>query len=246
MQTFLSIFSENSVLKRLPINIGKKQLVFLDGIRHSIEVVEVAYNRLLKCLTEVANDPPSGNELSLIIPYVFIDVWVIVDALDKFRNLYQNFPGMKYSQSPEVVPLAELMESFRQIRNVQDHLYSSAQKVAANGEGAFGMLEWMTLFADPVPSCWKCVIRPGTIDRFIDTKVDSMTTTFNEITDNVTLKIAGHTGNISSIIPQLKLRIENIEKAVQKSISVNNIGDFPVASDFFSRQGFVLSSKALD
>ncbi len=207
-----------------------------------MEVVEVAYNRVASNLTEIANSPPVADDLRLIIPYIFIDVWAIIDALDKFRILYQKFPNMEYSVNSEMVPLAELLKSFRNIRNVQDHLYANAQNIAATGEGAFGTLEWMTVFVDPIPSCWKCIIRPGTLDRELDFRTESMTIILNDVTTNITLKIAGHVGNISMLISQLRLRIKNLEDSLGKAIKSNGLENSPVSSDFFSRQGFVIGS----
>lgn len=78
------ILGRDSILKKIPANVSAKQAVFLDGIRHAAEIMDIAYGRLQETLTQLALHPPTATELPDISAHVFLDAWSFIDAVDRF------------------------------------------------------------------------------------------------------------------------------------------------------------------
>lgn len=96
----------------------------MDGIRHAVEIIELAYIRLSETLTSAALNPPSSSELPKLLATALLDAWSIVDAIDRFRMLCLQIPGISfpYQQERKLTPLEEVAKPFRDLRIVADHL----------------------------------------------------------------------------------------------------------------------------
>ena len=67
------LLGRDSMLRQIPVNVVPKQALFLDGIRHTVEIMDVAYGRLREALTHLALHPPASNELPDLFAHVFLD-----------------------------------------------------------------------------------------------------------------------------------------------------------------------------
>jgi hypothetical protein len=67
------LLGRDSVLRRIPVNVAPKQALFLDGIRHAVEILDVTYDRLRDALTHLALNPPVPNELPDVFAHIFLD-----------------------------------------------------------------------------------------------------------------------------------------------------------------------------
>lgn len=65
------MLSENSVLRRIPVIIDPKTAMFIDGIRHAIEIINFVYKRLGITLTELASNPADSDDLRLMSTAAF-------------------------------------------------------------------------------------------------------------------------------------------------------------------------------
>jgi hypothetical protein len=45
------MLSDDSILRRIPVAVAPKQALFVDGIRHTVEIMALAYSRLRETLT---------------------------------------------------------------------------------------------------------------------------------------------------------------------------------------------------
>ena len=88
----------------------------------------------------------------------------MVDAIDRFRMLYLQMPGISFPPPKAgVETLQEALTPFRDLRNVADHLAQRADFVVSRGGAALGTLSWLTGFKiDPI-TAWYCTLRPGTV-----------------------------------------------------------------------------------
>ena len=159
------LLGRDSVLRRIPVNVAPKQALFLDGIRHAVEILDVTYGRLRDALTHLALNPPASNELPDVFAHVFTDAWSFVDAVDRFRMMYTQMPGMKFgSANGGIPPLPEVTQEFRNLRNVADHLAQRADFVVSRNGAALGELSWLTgAQLQPEVIAWHCTLRPGTL-----------------------------------------------------------------------------------
>lgn len=227
----------DSSLKRVPSNTTKKQAFFIDGIRHSVEIIDTAYKRLRDNLTSIAYNPPHGAQLQSIYPLIFLDAWAMVDAVDRFRQLYLQIPGIKFNTNQSNQPsLREATQPFRDIRNIADHLAQRADFVVSKDAAALGTITWLTGFQVKPTLLWFCSIRPGTISaepqpisRQIDSKIDWPT-------GRITLSSCGIEANLSEVLQHIKYRATHLEDQLDKVFSQPGFKDASVFSDVFTRQ----------
>jgi hypothetical protein len=159
------MISENSILRRLPPGIEPKQMVFLDGIRHSAEIAGIAYSRLEAILTWlVSNSKDRAHPNSQAYIAAFMDAWALVDSVDRFRMLWKMLPGFPFSESGESsqTHFEEITQPIRNLRNVTDHLAQRADYVASAGNPVLGLLTWVTYPEGAPNHGYTCVLAPGT------------------------------------------------------------------------------------
>ncbi|WP_419569991.1 hypothetical protein [Rheinheimera sp.] len=237
----MQILSQDSILRKVPACLNPKQALFVDGIRHSAEIIELAYGRLVKVLTEIAIMPPEQQNVSAISASVFLDAWAIIDAIDRFRMLYQQMPGISFPKPELCEPTFEdLTKPFRALRNVADHLAQRADSVISKKGTALGVLSWITLYEVNPPKIWLCTLRPGTVrvepkfqGKFLETAVENQT-------DQITLQAGGFEGNISNFLPQVVKRVRHFEKQLEVAFSNEDFDESLVASDVYMRQSYTL------
>jgi hypothetical protein len=229
------MLSENSSLRRVPVTLNRKQAVFIDGIRHSAEIIELAYKRLRSTLTELALNPPSSSELPLVTPHAFLDAWAFVDAVDKFRLLYQNFPGMNRKASSET-SLQDVTQPFKKIRDIADHCNATAERIVSKDTAGLGILTWLTGYQLSPTELWYCTIRPGTMQTEPTLKWPKIETTLDWPTDCICLSVGGHMANFSGVLPHIEKRIKKLENDLDTAFGKHDFRQAPVANDLFTRQ----------
>ena len=233
------MLNEDSILRQVPVALNPKQALFIDGIRHAIEIIDLAYGRLRDTLTRTALNPPSSSELPKISAQAFLDAWAMIDAIDRFRMLYLQMPGISFPPPKAgVETLQEALKPFRNLRNVADHLAQRADFVVSRGGAALGTLSWLTGFKiDPI-TAWYCTLRPGTVRTQPEFRKEPLVSTLDWPTDRITLVAGGYEGNLSSVRPPIELRVKRFEEQLKNAFDERNLLDSPTASDVFTRQAY--------
>ena len=233
------MLDKDSILRQVPAAINPKQALFIDGIRHAAEIIDLAYGRLCDTLTKTALNPPCSSDMPKISVHAFLDAWAMIDAIDRFRMLYQQMPGMSFSQPLEgVETLEEVLKPFRNLRNVADHLAQRADFVISRDGAALGTLSWLTGFkVDPV-AAWYCTLRPGTLRKQPELRKEPFVSALDWPTDRVIIVAGGYEGNLSSVRPHIQVRIKHFECQLKKAFKKLNLHDSPTASDVFTRQAY--------
>lgn len=232
------LLGRNSALKQIPVNIEPKQAFFLDGIRHAIEIMDVAYGRLRESLTDMALNPPASNDLPDISAHVFLDAWSFVDALVRFQTLYKKMPGMKFDASKARIPSLDVaMREFILMRNVADHLPGRAEFVISQKGAALGELNWLT-GAQLMPEviAWHCTLRPGTLRSIPPLQTDPIISTLDWPTDSIRLSAGGYQGNLSVVRAHIAVRVRHLEAQLQRAFQQPTQMHVGVISDVFSRR----------
>lgn len=238
------LLGRDSPLRRVPANVQPKHAIFLDGIRHAVEIMDVGYRRLRGALAQLALHPPRPEDFPLITAGIFLDAWAVVDAIDKFRQLYMGYPGMKsWNTSDQVQPLPEVLQTFRALRNVGDHLSQMSDRVLAKDGAALGELTWLTgthLLPDVV--AWHCVLRPGTLRSMPKLATAPIHSTLDWPTDYVCLTAGGQQGNLSTVRTHIAGRIKHLESQLSELFARPAQGKVPVMNDFFGRRAVKLTT----
>jgi len=215
--------------------LNRKQAVFIDGIRHSAEIIELAYNRLRTTLTEMALKPPSSNELPLLTPHAFLDAWAFVDAVEKFRLLYQNFPDMTYKENGEP-SLKDIAQPFKKIRDIAAHCNASADLSVSKKTSGIGVLTWLTGCQISPTELWYCTIRPGTLQTVPALRLPTIETKIDWPTDFICLTVGGCRANFSEVRPHIESRVRKLESDLDIAFKKHEFSTVPVVNDLFTRQ----------
>ena len=240
------LLGRDSVLRQIPVNLDPKQALFLDGIRHAVEIMDVAYVRLRNALTLLALNPPVSNELPSISSHAFLDAWSFVDAIDRFRMMYTQMPGMKFGAAkPNIPPLREVLQEFRNLRNVADHLASRADFVLSRSGAALGELTWLTgVQLQPEVIAWHCTLRPGTLQSAPQVQTDPIVSTLDWPTDSIRLSAGGYEGNLSMVRAHIAVRIRHLETQLQALFHQPTQAQVPIYNDVFMRRPVTRAGSA--
>ncbi|GJI89800.1 hypothetical protein RugamoR1_29630 [Rugamonas sp. R1(2021)] len=212
--------------------------MFIDGIRHAVEIIEFAYERLNTVLTELALNPPDSEKLRSVSTAAFLDAWAMVDSIDRFRMLYQQMPGISFgAPAPGVLTLKEACEPFRLLRNVADHIAQRAEFIVSKGDGAaLGVLTWVTCFQIEPFNAHLCMLRPGTLRAVPELGNGPLAATFDWPTSRICLTAGGYEANLSEIRPHIERRVKHLEGQLEQEFTRLGIADAPVANDVFIRK----------
>src|SRR3990170_1900754 len=87
-----------SSLRRVPVNLDARTVGFLDAIRYSFEIIDLAQGRLETTLERIATRP-EGHPAGALIVEATADAWLLVDSLHRLRELVQQCPGLRQNES---------------------------------------------------------------------------------------------------------------------------------------------------
>ncbi len=133
-----ALVSEASQLRRLPANLEPRQRALFDGVRFSVDMAELALDRLLSALPLTPGvDALAGH----VAP--FCDAWTLVDAVNRIRPLLRAIPKAEHSN--DVQDFLASTEDVYRLRNCVQHLHGRLDKLAADNLPAWGVITWVTL-----------------------------------------------------------------------------------------------------
>ncbi|WP_062063829.1 hypothetical protein [Cellvibrio sp. OA-2007] len=225
------MLSTNSSFRRVPNTLNPKQTVFIDGIRHAADIIEISYSRMRELLTEIALSPPQSDKLQTVIPYVFLDAWAMVDAIHKLRNLYIKFPhAIKEPLTEGVRSFSDSLEQVIDIRNIADHPHQRFDSVISKGGAAFGVMTWMTVFNSTPLEAYFCTLQPGTLKSEPKFKRPEILAELELPTDRICLSLGGKTANLSesytyieSIVRDMEIQLEYEFQTLPKNFILNDV-----------------------
>lgn len=147
----------------------RKQAFFLEGVRVSLEMIDLAHERLRKVLFHVSQQSWTvGGQLG---PGAFtsalLDAWSIVDALHRLHGLIQHLPGIsKRRRIPAIRFFLENSQQVEVFRNTVQHLSETIQREPLDGKWAvWGTLSWFWVYGENQMRAYTFLsgrIEPGT------------------------------------------------------------------------------------
>jgi hypothetical protein len=153
------VIEENSPLRRLPTNLNPRQSQFFDGIRFTVEMADLAYERLKDHLLTLAG--PGVNQPRILAPLPFLYAWSIIDSIHRLRGLVDNLPGLaRRNQSPEFRNFTEKAQTVEQFRNAVQHMDTEIPRSAEAGKAVWGTLSWLRGDANQ-PILYTCMLVGG-------------------------------------------------------------------------------------
>lgn len=151
------MLSADSPFLNIPAQLDRKQAVFLDGIRHAVQISGLSYVRLCKSLTSIARIRNCDD-----FSHVFLDAWAFIDAVDRFRFLWQEQPSYSIlaKHCQEKSSLSELQD-IRNVRNVSAHIAQKIDQIVSLNSSVLGAISWVTLLSENPLNISTHFIRPG-------------------------------------------------------------------------------------
>lgn len=155
------MLSVDSPFFNIPVALDRKQAVFLDGMRHASQIVELSYTRLCQELSELsANGATDENPAGFT--HVFLDAWAFIDAADRFRCLWEMQPNastISENFSPDTV--REQLQNIRNVRNVSAHIAQKIDQIVSLNSSVLGAISWVSLVSRTPLKVKTHFIRPG-------------------------------------------------------------------------------------
>lgn len=198
-------------LKQLPAGLERTQAVLFDGLRHAGEIAQHAHSRLRTTLTEIAHlERPLGDEATA----AFLDAWAIVDAADRFRQLWKQLPERVRSPKDREFPAFD--SDLRNVRNINDHLAQRLSKVVSTNSSAMGVLVWFTALSVEPLSGLACAIVPGTLHKAGVQLAPPQGKKFEGPSGLVRLDAGGHSTLLCDAVAAMNARLEWLDLRVQQ------------------------------
>ena len=205
------IIGEGSPLRRLPANLDRKQMLFLDGIRYSVNMADLAYSRLQQTLYRLSMNQQHYEGFDLDILSAVQDAWSIVDSFHRLRGLIRQTPGFK-QKSPEMRVFMQHTEKVEDLRNAVQHLNHEIDKLVGANQTVWGSVSWFAV-SDPSSKSGQIgLLVAGTVVTSEGhPMVNPVGKPLHSLVDLVTLTAYGHSLNLSNAMRHVERRIESLE-----------------------------------
>lgn len=155
------MLSVDSPFLNIPTALDRKQAVFLDGMRHAGQIVELSYTRLCRALADLSANATTDAK-SAGFTHVFLDAWAFIDAADRFRCLWEMQPSASSISgkfSPDAVRMQ--LQDIRDVRNVSAHLAQKIDQIVSLNSSVLGAISWVSLISTTPLKVKTNFIRPG-------------------------------------------------------------------------------------
>lgn len=219
----MAMISDDSILRQLPPELDRKQVLFLDGVRHTGEIADLAHQRLKSTLTQIATQDLSLDQLRPFFTSAYLDAWALIDVIDRFRALWSLMPYLGEDKPANGdPPFSVLVQPIRDVRNVSDHLAQRVDYVLARRGAALGSLSWFTMLDKEKLEGVVCAIIPGTVSKTRAPMGSPAGKILEFPTGYIRITAGEHTANISEVLPAMEARIAYLEQGIRDGLKEQN------------------------
>jgi hypothetical protein len=224
------LVSKESPLRKVPYALNRKEALFIDSMRFTFEMIDVAYVRLLYILEQITVDD-SFRDLHPMAE-AFMEAWSIIDSIHRLRCLIEQAPGIKQKELPQRRIFLDKTKNVEDFRHTIQHLNNDISKLADQNESAWGILTWFAITelykkddgsGDSilvVKSGCNCLMISGSVvvgKPYTTTLPTEMT--FKEKVNLITLKSAGRSLAISDLFEYVVSLKEALENYIERKYS---------------------------
>lgn len=160
------IIKTNSFLRRPSTKIHPEQIIIINAIRYSVDICEMAFNRLEKNLYEFQEQYYDGNYIALI----FSDVWTIINNGAILKKIICN--NFNISDSD---PIFGILSELKGLRDTNQHLEERAFQIFDYPElpPVYGTISWYAKKKENDFGGILTTIYSGTIFRSINAEMEN-------------------------------------------------------------------------
>lgn len=206
------------VFQRLPKNLDRRQTLFLDGIRFSVEIAETAYGGLCKTLLKLANSVIQKKRVRIdaLTVSAISDAWAIIDSVHRLCGLLRQMRGVKQN-TPELNLLYRQAEKVEALRNTVQHLNNEIDDLIRKNLPVWGTLSWVAI-PNPANDLWyTCSLAPGTVFGRPISIINPVGREPKPPIDMIELH-AAETVNLSKVIEKVDAVMSSMEKQIETQI----------------------------
>ncbi|HEV8068325.1 MAG TPA: hypothetical protein VGP76_11360 [Planctomycetaceae bacterium] len=157
----MALIPNDSPLRRVPKSVDRRIILFLDGVRYSIECYELASMRLTQSLEAMSRLPADADFRPLIVAATS-DACTMVDTAHRLLGLLDHAPRMKKSQ-PELQLFLRGTKEVENLRHFFQHLGQKITDFSKRRRPLWGIIKWVAASDHPDERI-SHVIVPGTFD----------------------------------------------------------------------------------
>jgi hypothetical protein len=197
------MISQTSYLRTPPTKLTSKQVLIFNGIRYSIDICDLAFDRLTDNLYKFSFPK---EKLVPAFPIVFSDVWTIINNATIFYNIVTKHFGIDKDD-----PIFEKIKGIEFLRHSQQHIDERINEVLLEKElPIYGSLSWYAQ------------IQPDSMDGKI-IMIDSGTITHRRSIKSSTVNPAGKLNNKRINDIEFSMVIKSNKKFEVKAFKINEL-----------------------
>jgi hypothetical protein len=156
----MELIPKDSTLRKIPTSVDRRTILFLDGVRYSIQAFELASSRLALTLDRLSNGKEITDDLGEIISEATTDAWSIIDSIHRLRELLEQMPGLK-KNVPELQLFLRRTAPVEDLRHFFQHFRTEIESFVERGMPLWGTISWA--YANPATGLPEThTIVPGT------------------------------------------------------------------------------------
>lgn len=214
------ILGNDSPLRRIPAQLGSKQILFFDGIRYSIDMAAMAHHRLKGTLHGLTTNCVTNSDEPVTSQFIVAtqDAWSIIDSVHRLRMLIGQTPGFKQN-TPDYQIFFRGTTKVTDLRNFIQHLDEKVPQLENQNIPVWGALSWITVLDPECKSCFTCTLITGTIFKSVEELlVNPLGKKIELPVDHITLTASGYTISLSDVMRLTERLTRYIEGQLEDQI----------------------------
>ncbi len=156
----MSLVPPDSPLRHVPTTADRRAVLYLDGIRYSLHIFDLAAVRLADTLRSLSRDQEDKSIIADRIALAVSDAWMLVDSAHRLRELVSQVPRLR-KNDPAVQLFQRRTTLVEDLRHHFQHFRTGIDEYVRSAMPLWGTLTWA--FADPeTGELQNYTIAPGT------------------------------------------------------------------------------------
>jgi len=164
------LLKKESPLINLPRALPTRDVLLFDGIRYAVEMIGIAYIRLLQSLVSISEKSREGRVIDFF-QEVFLDAWSAIDSLDRLRGLLKELKSRHgtvakdpLSSHPlEYQQFMDATETVRELRNKIQHINNFLDHLVKIKGPVWGNLHWVHMPESETGKCYAHTLVAGAL-----------------------------------------------------------------------------------
>jgi hypothetical protein len=120
----------------------KNFIFYLDGLKYSFQMADLAFQRLKSTLDEIAQNHAAGQYTEYHVTSCLLDAWTLVDMCHRIRSLVQQTPGLSHKTLGIQIFLRGT-QKVDNLRNYVQHFRNGIPKIPLQSFPLWGVLSWV-------------------------------------------------------------------------------------------------------